>query len=197
MYYRSRTLNMRKAVFLDRDGVINRKAPEGDYVVSAADIVILPNVPAAIAALNAAGYLVLIVTNQRGIARRKLLLSELDKIHAALLSALHRSGAFIDAIYYCPHESGCTCRKPEPGMLLRAAEQHDVDLPHSWMVGDSWSDIAAGIRAGCKTAMLSSEAGRCASSDIVAADLRAAVDIILRRDAVSVLQSSSAANTAS
>jgi D-glycero-D-manno-heptose 1,7-bisphosphate phosphatase len=144
---------MKRAVFLDRDGVINRKAAEDGYVTRWEDFHFLPGVAEAISLLARAGWSVIVISNQRCVAKRLLTIAELEGIHQKMLEELARSGAKLDGIYYCPHdkESLCTCRKPLPGMLLRAAQEHQIDLTSSWMVGDSESDMEAGRRAGCGT----------------------------------------------
>jgi D-glycero-D-manno-heptose 1,7-bisphosphate phosphatase len=150
---------MTKAVFLDRDGVINQKPKEGEYITSWDDFHILPGVADGIALLNRAGYMVVVVTNQRCVAQGLLSVAELEKIHEQMSQALSRAGAKLDGIYYCPHDCGlsCNCRKPAPGMLLEAAQIHGIDLGSSWMVGDSAIDMQAGKSAGCKTARVSTE----------------------------------------
>jgi len=144
---------MHRAVFLDRDGVINSKAPEGRYITRWADFQFLPGVAAAIARLHQSGFLVIIVTNQRGIARGLMTIEDLEEIHRRMEAALASSNAHIHAIYYCPHDvsPACACRKPAAGMLLQAAKDHGIDLHNSWMVGDSDRDILAGQNAGCRT----------------------------------------------
>jgi len=144
-----------RAVFLDRDGVINQKAPEGEYVTRLSDLVFLPEVSDAVRLLRSAGFLVIIVTNQRGVSRGKIALAELQTMHEAIAQFFSAEHAPLDDIYFCPHEGGCECRKPAPGMLLRAAREHRIDLQNSWLVGDSLSDIEAGKRAGCKTVLIS------------------------------------------
>jgi D-glycero-D-manno-heptose 1,7-bisphosphate phosphatase len=147
---------MKKAAFLDRDGVINQKASDGGYIIRWEDFQILPGAPEAIALLNAANFLVIVITNQRGVAKGLLSVATLEEIHSRMRSALAQAGARIDAIYYCPHDNfpPCACRKPAPGMLLTAAKQHGIDLANSWLIGDSPSDVQAGKRAGCKTILL-------------------------------------------
>lgn len=151
---------MAKAVFLDRDGVINQRPPEGEYVTRWEDFHILPGVAEGITLLNRAGFSVIVVTNQRCIAKQLLTADDLDKMHERMTDSLARAGATIDAIYYCPHEMepACDCRKPAPGMLLSAARSRDIELTSSWMVGDSDSDVEAGRNAGCRTVRLLSEA---------------------------------------
>lgn len=148
---------MTRAVFLDRDGVINRKAPDGQYVTRWEDFHLLPGVVEGIAQLNRAGIRVIVVTNQRCVAKGLLTESDLQRLHSRMSAQLAQAGAFIDAIYYCPHslEASCGCRKPAPGMLLEAAREHNLDLSTSWMIGDSGSDIQAGKIAGCRTVLVS------------------------------------------
>lgn len=178
-----------RAVFLDRDGVINRKASEGEYIETWDDMVILPGVGDAITKLNKAGYRVLVVTNQRGIARGKMSLSDLDHIHEQLIHRLAKNGAIIDRIYYCPHglDEKCECRKPEPGMLRRAATEYDVETGLSWMVGDSPADVLAGKKAGCRTVLIRESVHQRpdGQADVVAANLVQAVESILELEGVS------------
>ena len=148
---------MNKAAFLDRDGVINRKAPtEGEYITRWEEMQILPGVVEAITLLNRTGFRVIVVSNQRCVAKGLLTIRELDSLHQRLRTELHVNGAKIDEIYYCPHEEQpqCSCRKPEPGMLFAAASEHEIDLNSSWMIGDSEKDVEAGRRAGCRTARI-------------------------------------------
>jgi len=144
---------MKRAVFLDRDGVINRKAAEGGYVTRWEDFHFFLGVAEAIKSLHRAGWSVIVISNQRCVAKGLLTIAELEAIHQKMLEELARSGAKLDGIYYCPHdeEPPCSCRKPSPGMLLTAAQEHQIDLTSSWLVGDSESDIEAGKRAGCRT----------------------------------------------
>jgi D-glycero-D-manno-heptose 1,7-bisphosphate phosphatase len=144
---------MRNAVFLDRDGVINQKAPEGQYVTCWEDMQFLHGVAEAIALLHDHQFLVIVVSNQRCVAKGLLSVEGLEQLHRRMLDHLAERDAPIHAVYYCPHEQqpACTCRKPAPGMLLQAAAEHLLDLPGSWMVGDSDVDIEAGQRAGCRT----------------------------------------------
>jgi histidinol-phosphate phosphatase family protein len=144
---------MKRAVFLDRDGVINRGAGEGNYITRWEDFEFLPGAAQAIASLAQAGWAVIVVSNQRGVAKGLLSIAELETIHQRMLGELAKAGAGLDGIYYCPHEiePACECRKPAPGMLLRAAREHQIDIAASWMVGDSETDMEAGRRAGCRT----------------------------------------------
>ena len=144
---------MNRAVFLDRDGVINRKAPEGAYILRWQDFQFLPGAAEAISLLNKAGWSVIVVSNQRCVALGLLTVAELEEIHRRMKHELAGLGARLEQIYYCPHakEPPCACRKPAPGMLLTAAREHQIDLSASWLIGDSESDVEAGKRAGCRT----------------------------------------------
>ncbi len=143
---------MRKTVFLDRDGLINVKAPEHDYIKTPLEFKLLERVSEAVRLLNDNGYLVIVVTNQRGIARGLMTAEDVDRIHLYMCEELSRHGAHLDGIYVCPHNNGeCTCRKPDIGLFLKAAEDHLIDKKASWMVGDSDSDVLAGKRFGIRT----------------------------------------------
>jgi len=157
---------MKRAAFLDRDGVINRKPPEGQYVTRWEEMEFLPGVPAAISLLTQAGFCVLTVSNQRCVAKGLLTAIELESIHNRMCRELAKTGAVITEVYYCPHEEQppCGCRKPSPGMLFRAALEHEIDLKASWMIGDSEIDIQAGRSAGCRTARIL-KSGQVASGD--------------------------------
>ena len=147
---------MSRAVFLDRDGVINQSPPEGDYITAWEDFHILPGVAEAIALLKKAGFSVIVVTNQRCVARGLMTDTDLEEMHRRMTEVLARAGALVDDTYYCPHEAEppCECRKPAPGMLLKAARSHGIELQASWMIGDSETDVEAGKNAGCKTARI-------------------------------------------
>ena len=189
---------MSKAVFLDRDGVINQSPPEGDYITRWEDFHILPGVAEGIALLNRAGFSAIVVTNQRGVAKGLMSEVDLQKMHERMTDELARAGANIDATFYCPHdiEPRCDCRKPAPGMLLSAARLHGIDLRASWMIGDSDNDVEAGHNAGCKTARViatdvtSSERARISESpitaDINASSLLDAIRQILKREGVAI-----------
>jgi D-glycero-D-manno-heptose 1,7-bisphosphate phosphatase len=136
-------------VFLDRDGVINRKAPEGRYVRSWAEFEYLPGAIDAIAALGARGVATVVVTNQRGIARGHMTREDVEDIHRRMSSDFERAGAPLDAVFYCPHERGeCDCRKPGLGMFHAAQRELGVDLRDAAMVGDSRSDMQAAAALG-------------------------------------------------
>jgi D-glycero-D-manno-heptose 1,7-bisphosphate phosphatase len=142
-----------KTVFLDRDGVINRKPPEGDYVKSWEEFEFLPKAPEALRLLKEAGMRLIIVTNQRGIARGLMTERDLEEIHKHMLAELARFQASIDAIYYCPHEEGvCDCRKPRVGLFRQAQQDFpDIDFANSAIIGDSLKDMEAGTRLGFLT----------------------------------------------
>ncbi len=143
----------RKAVFLDRDGIINQKPQEHDYVKSWKEFKFIPGIEELIKAAKEEGYLVIVITNQRGIARGLVSREVVEKIHEKMVASLKKKGAIIDAIYYCPHDikDHCNCRKPKPGMILQAAKEFNIDLKNSIVIGDSESDIMAGKAVGCKT----------------------------------------------
>lgn len=146
------------AVFLDRDGVINTRLV-GNYVKRVEEFQFIPDIFDVLPAIHDAGFLAIVITNQRGIARGLMSDADLEQIHAMMQAEIaRRTGHTFDAIYYCPHNhhDGCDCRKPLPGMLLRAAADQDIDLSNSWMIGDSESDIEAGIAAGCRTIRVAS-----------------------------------------
>ena len=158
--------NKQRAVFLDRDGTINIYK---NYITNPDEFELIDGVAEAIAILNNKGYLVIVVTNQPVIARGECSINTLQEIHNKMETLLGQKGAYIDKIFYCPHHpdkgfSGeiseykieCCCRKPKPGMILNAAQQYNINLSESYMVGDSLSDVDAGKAAGCKTILLQS-----------------------------------------
>ena len=153
-------INKHKAVFLDRDGVINKKIPN-DYVKSWTEFEFLPDVKAAIKLLNQAEFKVIVVTNQAGVSKGIVKEEQLRRIHQQMLDELKIYGAHIDAIYYCPHltEDNCDCRKPKPGMLEKAGKEFNIDFKNSWMIGDEPKDIEAGKSAGCKTYQVTTNEG--------------------------------------
>lgn len=142
---------MKRAVFLDRDGVINRafvRDGKSYPPTSLAEVEILPQVDEALANLKAAGYLLIVITNQPDVATGKVSKLTVDQINSFLIESLP-----IDQFRTCYHEDGdgCECRKPKPGSLFDAAKEHQIDLKKSFMVGDRWRDVEAGQSAGCKT----------------------------------------------
>jgi len=152
--------NKQKAIFLDRDGTLNK---ENGFITNPSQFELLDEVAEAIKLINKSGYLTIVVTNQPVIARGECTFDELQKIHNKLETELGEKGAFVDAIYVCPHHTDkgfagerpeykcqCTCRKPKPGLLLQAATHFNIDLSQSYMIGDSNRDVEAGQNAGCK-----------------------------------------------
>lgn len=140
-----------RAVFLDRDGVLNRKLPEGRYVAAPEELEMLPGAAQAVKRLNDKGWPVFLVTNQRGIALGKLTEEALKAVHKKLMEELRAAGAHLDGVYVCPHEkNSCSCRKPKPGLLLQAKEEFPwIDFRQAVMIGDAESDMEAGRAAGC------------------------------------------------
>lgn len=179
---------LRPAVFLDRDGTINA---EVDHLCRVEDVALLPGSAGAIARLNALGIPVVVVTNQSGIGREIFSWEEYTAVTARLAELLANENARWDAAYAAPHhpkgkgEFGHPDhpdRKPNPGMLLRAAEEHGLDLSRSWMVGDKEIDLRAGRNAGCRVALVRTGYGRQMDgrhADLVAENLSAAVEAIL------------------
>ena len=152
--------NKQKAIFLDRDGTINKYV---GFLTDINEFELLDGVADAIQMINESGYLAIVVTNQPVIARGEVSVGELQEIHNKMETLLGQSGAYIDDIFYCPHHPHkgyegerpeykieCECRKPKPGMLFAAAEKYNIDLRESWMIGDGENDIEAGRNAGCK-----------------------------------------------
>jgi histidinol-phosphate phosphatase family protein len=143
---------MSKTVFLDRDGVINRAAERHCYITSWDEFEILPGVIRAVRQLNEAHYQVIVVTNQRGIARGIMTIADVKALHKTMCRVFDEEGAHIDEIYLCPHEEGeCDCRKPGIGLFLQAEQNFKIDKSESWMIGDSESDVEAGKRYGIRT----------------------------------------------
>lgn len=145
--------SLRRAAFLDRDGVIN---VDRGYVHRIEDFEFIDGVPQALARLQRAGWALVVVTNQSGIGRGRFSEADYQRLSAHLRSELRRSGVELDAVVHCPHrpDEGCDCRKPAPGMLLRAAAALGLDLPASVMVGDKLADLQAGRAAGVARCVL-------------------------------------------
>lgn len=161
-------------MFLDRDGVLNARPPEHEYVTSVDRFAWLPGAREAVVELTAAGWKVAVVSNQRGVARGLVSSHTLAAIEQRIQGDLAPEAA-IDGFYYCPHDDGedCDCRKPRPGLIARAAAELGVEPGKSWMIGDSESDVAAGRAAGCSTILISPETSDTAA-DLVEPDLAAA-----------------------
>ena len=152
---------------MDRDGTLNEYV---GFLRNIDDFKLLPGVCEAIRKINASGYLAILATNQPMIARGEVTFDELREIHNKMETLLGEQGAYLDAVYFCPHHPdkgyegevpelkiACECRKPKPGMLLQAAKKFNIDLSSSWMVGDFETDIMAGKAAGCKTVLIGTE----------------------------------------
>jgi D-glycero-D-manno-heptose 1,7-bisphosphate phosphatase len=185
---------MNRAVFIDRDGTISE---EVGYINHVSRFRLFPYSAAALKQLHDNGYLAIVITNQAGVARGYFSEEMVQAIHKQMTKDLESSGARVDAIYYCahhptvgepPYQLDCDCRKPKPGLLLRAARDYDIDLANSWMVGDRYSDIELAANAGVKSALVLSGYGRgewehqrdnwTIQPDLVAEDLLAAVNQI-------------------
>ena len=178
-----------RAVFLDRDGVINENLDD-DYVKTWDEFVFLPGAIEAIKRLAQSDLYVIIVSNQAGINKGIFSIDALDDIHKHMLDEIETRGGKIKAIYYCQHrdDENCECRKPKPGMLYEASKEHNIDLHESYLIGDSIRDIEAGSKAGCITFLVMTGKGtqelkdrerwkHC--PDYIVPDLSSAVDIIL------------------
>lgn len=157
-------INKQKAIFLDRDGTINEYV---GFLRSPDEFKLLDGVTDAIKKINSSGYLAIVITNQPVIARGEVTFAGLEEIHNKMETLLGRDGAYLDAIYFCPHHPhkgyageipelkfDCDCRKPKAGMIFKAASDFNIDLSASWMIGDGENDVLCGINAGCKTAII-------------------------------------------
>jgi D-glycero-D-manno-heptose 1,7-bisphosphate phosphatase len=180
----------RRAVFLDRDGTL---IEDLDYPREAERVRLLDGVGAGLRALRDAGFMLVVISNQSGIGRGIIDPDEAKAVHERFVAELRAEHIELDGVWYCPHAPWvqCDCRKPQPAMLLRAAEQLDVALAESFRVGDKLSDAQAGHRAGCRTVVLGGggdddgDRGRGADDDAVdetASDWTAVVRLILSED---------------
>ena len=179
---------MKPAIFLDRDGTLNE---EVDYLSDPDQLVLIPGAAGAVARLNARGIPVVVVTNQSGIGRGRYDWQDFEAVMSRMTALLALEQARIDAVYASPHHekgqgeyavANHPERKPNPGMLLRAAEEHGLDLARSWMVGDKAIDLEAGRRAGCRVALVRTGYGSRvdgSAADLVADSLPEAVELIL------------------
>jgi D-glycero-D-manno-heptose 1,7-bisphosphate phosphatase len=156
----------RRAVFLDRDGTLSY---EVGYMTDVDRIELLPRTAVAVARINRSGFLAILATNQSGVARGLFPVASVHQAHARLRRLLARHGAFLDAVYFCPHHPAegrppwrlrCLCRKPRPGLLERAAREHRIDLSRSYMVGDSGKDLDVGLAVGATPIMVQTGYGR-------------------------------------
>lgn len=177
----------RRAVFLDRDGTVSE---EVGYMNALSMYRVFPWTGPAIGRINAGGLFAILATNQSGVERGYFTEESVQRVHRKLAGEIDGSGAHLDAVYFCPHHPDrcCGCRKPEPGMLLRARDEWDLDLKASYMVGDRYTDILAGKAAGTRTILVMTGDGRAERArhrdaelqpDHFAADLADAVDYIL------------------
>lgn len=180
-------LNRQRAIFLDRDGTLNNYV---GFLRTAEQFALSPRAGEAVKLINSAGYLAVVATNQPVIARGETTIEELEEIHAKMETLLGEEGAYLDGIYYCPHHPDkgfagerpeykiqCDCRKPKPGLLLKAAERFNIDLSLSYMIGDGKNDIECGRNAGCKTGYVGE--GNPYNADVCGKDLYECVAKIL------------------
>lgn len=159
---------MARAVFLDRDGIINELVFHSELNITGAPFLpfefkLISGVAEAIQILHRSGYLVVVISNQPDVAKGRMTMDSFEEIRRKLKEELEGAGAFLDAEYYCMHHPqaaieqfkvNCNCRKPKPGLLLKAAKDHNIDMSQSWFVGDNLSDIEAGKSAGCQTILV-------------------------------------------
>jgi D-glycero-D-manno-heptose 1,7-bisphosphate phosphatase len=169
----------RRGAFLDRDGTLNRRPALHEYVRTVGEFTWLPGAREGVARLARAGYVPIVVSNQQGIARGRVQAKTLDVIEHRINHDLAPYGCSILAFRYCPHDAteDCECRKPKPGLLLKLAADIGIDLAGSWMIGDSESDVAAGLAAGCRTALIGTDPTT-TQPDVVAPSLIAVSAII-------------------
>jgi D-glycero-D-manno-heptose 1,7-bisphosphate phosphatase len=191
--------SLRPAIFLDRDGTLVHPR---HYPSTPEELVLYDGIAPALRRLQAAGFTLVVVTNQSGLARGYFTAAQLSRMHRHLHASLAALGVSLAAIYHCPHHPDgvvphlavpCACRKPQPGMLLAAAHDHAIDLRRSWLVGDILDDVEAGNRAGCRTVLvdLGTEAppgNALRRPDVVAAGTVQALDIILSRTGLAAPQ---------
>ena len=180
--------NKQKAIFLDRDGTINEYV---GFLTDINDFRLAPGAGEAVKRINQSGYLAVVITNQPVIARGEVTVAQLDEIHKKMETLLGEDGAFVNAIYYCPHHPhkgyagevaelkiDCDCRKPKAGLLYRAAEDFNIDLTRSWMIGDGETDVECGKNGGCHTAKI----GENGKADVSGNSLLECVNIILGKE---------------
>lgn len=188
IYLKKNLLNKQKAIFLDRDGTINKDV---GFLYDIDKMSLIDDAAKAIKLINESGYLAIVVTNQPIIARGEATIDELTNIHNKMETLLGKQNAYLDSIYFCPHHPDkgfageraeykieCDCRKPKPGLLLKAAADYNIDLTSSWMIGDKMNDILAGVAAKCKTVYIGNS--DCQIANIKANGLLDAVQKILK-----------------
>ena len=168
-----------KTIFLDRDGVINRNRPRGDYVRNWEEFQFLPGSREAIARLTQAGFRLLVVTNQACIDKGIVSWAMVQEIHTRMVQEIVRAGGWIEAVLCCPHlaDAGCGCRKPRPGLLQRAHEEYQVDLGQAILVGDSVTDMQTAAAVGIPAIMVLSGLGHLADLGNVSLPCRLALDL--------------------
>jgi D-glycero-D-manno-heptose 1,7-bisphosphate phosphatase len=181
-------MSLKRAVFIDRDGTINE---ESGYLFRKEDCRFIPGTIEAIGQLTTAGFLVVVITNQSGIARGYYSATDLEQLHLYMAGEIAAGGGRVDGWYHCPHHpdypaenSQCDCRKPLPGMLQLAAHEMGIDLASSWMIGDKIADVDAGGAAGCRTILVKTgygavEAQSAPAEQVILADLGAAAAHII------------------
>ena len=169
-----------QTVFLDRNGTINRLAPQGEYIRHPSDLELLPGAADAIRSLNDLGITTIVVTNQRGVDLGLMSERDLESIHLRLSDLLAESNAYLDGIFYCPHgRAACECRKPKPGLLLKAKEDNPrVSLHRAVIIGDTEADVAAGQALGLTTIRLTSNAAISSRATLTAETLSEAIAIL-------------------
>jgi D-glycero-D-manno-heptose 1,7-bisphosphate phosphatase len=198
------SMSKKIAIFLDRDGVINpvifhQSVGLLETPFTVRQFRLLPQIPQTIRTINRMGWKAIVVSNQPGVAMRRFSMRTLHEITRKMERGLLREGARLDGVYYCLHhpvkgvgslKRNCQCRKPKPGLLLKAAREHGIDLSRSYFIGDSITDVQAGRRAGCRIVLLahmkcdlcSLMAKRGVKPDYLAKDLRSAIRWILRKE---------------
>lgn len=171
---------VRKAVFLDRDGVVNVRPPGGAYVTCWEEFAFCEGVPEGLRMLQDAGYLLVVVTNQRGVARGLMTEEDLEEIHRRMREKLAREGVVLEAVYFCPHDldAGCRCRKPLPGMIEKAVEEFRIDTAASLIIGDSLSDMEAGKAAGVRGLFVTSSREETPAGFMTAPSLLSAARVV-------------------
>lgn len=189
---------MHRAIFLDKDGTLVKDVP---YNVDPEQIVLTPGALDGLQALQSAGFRLIVISNQSGVARGYFEEEDLLPVRARLQELLGQAGVQLDGFYYCPHHVegtvpaysvSCFCRKPSPGLIFRAAREHQVELERSWFVGDILNDVEAGHRAGCRTVLIDNGnetewvPGPLREPDETVSDLRSAAEAILAYEEVLV-----------